>query len=217
MFTAAMEAVRYTAGGTHDVGLLASASWEIIGSLAFGAIIGALFSMYLRAIGREVTLMLVGICVLLSVAARALHFEPVLAALAAGLVVENVAPPEGDTLKLAVERGALPVLVIFFVAAGASLQLDALQTIGLVALAIAALRVFLAWSGAAIGSRAAGQRPPISNMLWMALVSQAGVTLGLTLIAAQEFPEWGASFQMLMVSLIDSVPEPGVLPPARTE
>lgn len=202
MFTAAMEAVRYVAGGSHDVGLLASASWEIIGSLAFGAIVGALFSMYLRGVGREVTLVLVGVCALLSVAARALHFEPVLSALAAGLVVENVAPPQGDMLKRAVERGALPVLVIFFVAAGASLQLDALETVGLVALAIAALRMFLAWGGSALGARVAGQAPPVSNLLWMSLISQAGVTLGLTLIAAQEFPEWGASFQTLMVSLI---------------
>ena len=202
MFTAAMEAVRFVAGGTQEVGLLASASWEIVGSLAFGAIIGALFSMYLRAVGREVTLVLVGVCTLLSVAARALHFEPVLAALAAGLVVENVAPPHGDTLKQAVERGALPVLVIFFVAAGASLQIDALETIGIVALIIAALRGALAYAGAAMGSRLSGQTPPVSNMLWMALVSQAGVTLGLTLIAAQEFPEWGAPFQTLMVSLI---------------
>lgn len=202
MFTVAMEALRYVAGGSHHVGLLASASWEIIGSLAFGAIIGALFSMYLRAVGREVTLVLVGVCALLSVAARALHFEPVLSALAAGLVVENVAPPQGDTLKRAVERGALPVLVIFFVAAGASLELDALETVGLVALAIAGLRMFLAWGGAALGARVAGQSPPVSNLLWMSLISQAGVTLGLTLIAAQEFPEWGASFQTLIVSLI---------------
>jgi Kef-type K+ transport system membrane component KefB len=202
MFTAAMEIVRFVAGGTQHVGLLASASWEIIGSLAFGAIVGALFSMYLRSIGREVTLVLIAVCALLSLAARALHFEPVLSALAAGLVVENVAPPQGDTLKRAVERGALPVLVIFFVAAGASLQLDALQTIGFVALLIAGLRILLAWAGASIGSRVAGQVPPVSDLLWMSLVSQAGVTLGLTLIAAQEFPEWGASFQTLMVSLI---------------
>ena len=202
MFTAAMEIVRFAAGGTQHVGLLASASWEIIGSLAFGAIVGALFSMYLRSIGREVTLVLIAVCALLSLAARTLHFEPVLSALAAGLVVENVAPPQGDTLKRAVERGALPVLVIFFVAAGASLQLDALQTIGLVALLIAGLRIWLAWAGASIGSRVAGQIPPVSNLLWMSLVSQAGVTLGLTLIAAREFPEWGRSFQTLMVSLI---------------
>jgi Kef-type K+ transport system membrane component KefB len=203
MFTVAMEVVRWTGGSSaHQVGLLASASWEIIGSLAFGAMVGALFSMYLRSIGREVTLVLVGVCLLLSIAARALHFEPVLAALAAGLVVENVAPPEGQVLKRAVERGALPVLVIFFVAAGASLQVDALATIGLVALAIAVLRGALAWGGAHLGSRMSGQEGPVSGLLWMSLVSQAGVTLGLTLIAAQEFPEWGVPFQTLMVALI---------------
>jgi Kef-type K+ transport system membrane component KefB len=202
MFTIAMEAVRFAAGGTQEVGVLASASWEIIGSLAFGAIIGALFSFYLRAIGREVTLVLVGVCALLSVSAKGLHFEPVLSALAAGLVVENIAPPQGDLLKRSVERGALPVLVIFFVAAGASLQLDALETIGLVALAIAAYRTALAWAGSAAGAKFAGQEPPVSNLLWMSLISQAGVTLGLTLIAAQEFPEWGTRLQTLMVSLI---------------
>ncbi|MEX2272733.1 MAG: cation:proton antiporter [Vicinamibacterales bacterium] len=203
MFTLAMELVRWTGGGSaQQVGLLAAASWEIIGSLAFGAIVGALFSFYLRSIGREVTLVLVGVCLLLSIAARALHFEPVLAALAAGLVVENVAPPEGDALKRAVERGALPVLVIFFVAAGASLQVDALATIGLVALAIAVLRGVLAWGGAHLGSRLSGQDGPVSSMLWMSLISQAGVTLGLTLIAAQEFPTWGVPFQTLMVALI---------------
>ncbi len=203
MFTVAMEIVRWTGGSaSQNVGLLASASWEIIGSLAFGAIVGALFSLYLRSIGREVTLVLVGVCLLLSIAARALHFEPVLAALAAGLVVENIAPPAGDALKRAVERGALPVLVIFFVAAGASLQVDALATIGIVALAIAVLRGVLAWGGAHFGARAAGQSAPVSNLLWMSLISQAGVTLGLTLIAAQEFPTWGVPFQTLMVALI---------------
>jgi hypothetical protein len=36
----------------------------------------------------------------------------------------------------------------------------------------------------------------------MGLVSQAGVTLGLTLIVAGEFPDWGAPVQTLMVALI---------------
>jgi hypothetical protein len=36
----------------------------------------------------------------------------------------------------------------------------------------------------------------------MGLVSQAGVTLGLTLIVAAEFPAWGATLQTLMVALI---------------
>ena len=52
------------------------------------------------------------------------------ATLAAGLVVENIAPPEGDELKVAIERSALPVLIVFFAAAGASLQLDVLAVLG---------------------------------------------------------------------------------------
>jgi hypothetical protein len=39
-------------------------------------------------------------------------------------------------------------------------------------------------------------------MVWMGLVSQAGVTLGLTLIIAGEYPTWGSMVQTLVVSLI---------------
>ena len=90
-----------------------------------------MFALYLRYVGREVTIALLGaVRRSLSQLGPRLHFEPLLAALAAGLVVENIAPPSGDALKDAVERGALPVLIVFFAAAGASLQLDALATIG---------------------------------------------------------------------------------------
>ena len=36
----------------------------------------------------------------------------------------------------------------------------------------------------------------------MGLVSQAGVTLGLTILVAREFPTWGLQVQSLMVALI---------------
>ena len=44
--------------------------------------------------------------------------------------------------------------------------------------------------------------PPIGDKVWMGMVSQAGVTLGLTLIIAGEYPTWGATVQTLVVSLI---------------
>ena len=113
-----------------------------------------------------------------------------MSALAAGLVVENVARSTGDLVKAGVERSALPVLVVFFAAAGTSLQVDALATLGWVAAALAGARM------AASGRRARGPdvRGPdrrASAGTWMALVSQAGVTLGLTFIVASEFPTWG--------------------------
>lgn len=207
MFTLAMQAVRWTLGAMpaeEDVSLLARLAWEIFGSFAFGAIIGSLFAFYLRLIGREVTIMLLALCVVLSQVGAAFHFEPLLAALAAGLVVENIAPPNGDALKDAVERGALPVLVVFFAAAGASLHLDALSSIGLIAVAVSAVRFAFVRAAGALGARVdvPGVPPEVSQLAWMGLVSQAGVTLGLTIIVSSEFPEWGARVQTLMVSLI---------------
>lgn len=202
IFTLVMQFVRFVFGGVHDVGLFVSLLWEIFGSFAFGAAAGALFALYLRHIGRELPVALIAFCALLATTGRVWHFEPLLAALAAGLVVENIAPPRGDRLKEAVERGALPVLVVFFATAGASLQLDALGVIGGVAIAVAALRMLLIWASTSVGVRYSGTPPAEGRLLWMGFISQAGVTLGLTLIVAGEFPTWGVTMQTLVVALI---------------
>jgi len=201
-FTLLMQLVRFAFGGSEDVGLFVRLSWEIFGSFAFGAAAGALFALYLRHVGRELAVALIAFCALVAVVGRAWHFEPLLAALAAGLVVENIAPPRGDRLKEAVERGALPVLVVFFAAAGAALQLDALSVIGVVALGLAALRMLLIWAATAAGVRYSGTPPAEGRLLWLGFVSQAGVTLGLAAIVAGEFPTWGVSMQTLVVALI---------------
>jgi hypothetical protein len=82
------------------------------------------------------------------------------------------------------------------------LQLDALATIGGVALAVSLLRTFLIWFSTRIGARWAGIPQPVAGLVWMGLVSQAGVTLGLTLLISAEFPEWGLPVQTLVVALI---------------
>jgi len=101
-----------------------------------------------------------------------------------------------------VEHSALPVLVIFFAAAGASLQVDALATIGGVAAALALVRLGLIRLGVFAGCRAGRLRDGTSELVWMGLVSQAGVTVGLTLIVAAQYPEWGGPVQTLILSLV---------------
>jgi Kef-type K+ transport system membrane component KefB len=202
VFALSLQFARWTLSSvTAEVGLGALLSWEIFGSLAFGGILGAAFAFYLRFVGREMTLALLGICGILAIVAPLLHFDLVLASLAAGLVVENVAPPEGDELRVAIERGALPVLIVFFAAAGASLQLDALAVIGGTALALAAVRLGLIRGLAEIAVRTAGLADTPARLVWMGLISQAGVTLGLATIVAGEFPEWGAPVKTLIVAL----------------
>jgi Kef-type K+ transport system membrane component KefB len=202
VFALALQYARWAlAAAPSGVGAGAEISWEILGSLAFGAIVGAGFAAYLRVVGREITLALLGVCALLAVVAPLLHFELILAALAAGLVVENVAPPQGEALRTAIERGALPVLVAFFAAAGASLQLDALAVMGTAALLLAAVRLGLIRGLSALAIRGARFADSPARYAWMGLVSQAGVTLGMATIVAAEFPDWGDRVRTLVVAL----------------
>ncbi len=201
-FALAMQFARWAVGGsTSDVSILVHLSWELLGSLAFGALVGGFFGLYLKYVGRELTLILLGLCALLAIAGAAFHMELILSALAAGLVVENIVSSEGNELKEAVERSALPVLIVFFAAAGASLQLDALATIGWLALALAALRLVLIRKATAFGTKLAGLTDIPDNLIWMGLISQAGVTLGLATIVATEFPDWGSEIRTLIVAL----------------
>jgi Kef-type K+ transport system membrane component KefB len=200
VFAVALQLARWTtAAEPARVGVGVQLSWEIIGSLAFGAIVGAAFAAYLRVVRREVTLALLAVCAILAIIAPLLRFELILASLAAGLVVENVAPPEGDELRIAIERGALPVLVAFFAAAGASLQLDALASVGLLAFLLATIRLLLIWGICRVVQRRAPMKH--GEGAWMGLISQAGVTLGLATIVASEFPGWGGRVRTLIIAL----------------
>jgi trehalose 6-phosphate synthase len=204
LYVACMEICRAVFGAQDRPPLffVASAAWEILGSLAFGAIVGSLFALYLRLVGRELTLVLIALCVIVSALAGQWHFEPLLAAVAAGVVVQNATASAGDVLRDAIERGAMPILVLFFAAAGASIHLEALATVGVAAVAISIVRlVFVRW-GSRLGARAAGVDSAESRLLWRALMTKAGVALGLGVLAAAEFPTWGARLQTLVVAVI---------------
>jgi trehalose-6-phosphate synthase/Kef-type K+ transport system membrane component KefB len=184
------------------VDILVRFAWEIGGAVAFGVLVGALFALYMRYIGREVTLVLLGACTLLSQVGSTQEFEPLLAAVAAGLVIENMAVAQGDTLRAAVQRGAPPVLVVFFAAVGSSLRLDALAAIGYVALALSLARIALIHSSLRVGWTLAGFDERVGKYAWTGLVSQAGITLGFASVVAAEFPGWGTEIQLLLVALI---------------
>ena len=195
--------VAFRDAGGADTAILVRFAWEIGGAVAFGVLVGALFALYMRYIGREVTLVLLGVCTVLSQVGSTQEFEPLLAAVAAGLVIENLAVAQGDTLRAAVQRGAPPVLVVFFAAVGASLRLDALAAIGYVALALSrgpARRSSTPACGS--GGALAGLDERLGKYAWTGLVSQAGITLGFASVVAAEFPGWGTQIQLLLVGLI---------------
>src|SRR5262249_8897239 len=159
LFSFGMQLARVTLaeGAAGDVNVLVRLAWEIGGAVGFSSLVGALFALYLRYIGRGVAVGRLArrrlasprpsappdltVCALLSQVGTTQRLEPLLAALVAGLVIENLAVAQGDVLKAALQRGALPVLVIFFVAVGSSLRLEALTNVGAVAVGLVAVRL----------------------------------------------------------------------------
>jgi trehalose 6-phosphate synthase len=204
LFSLAMQLARIalSEGAGPNVSIFVQLAWEIGGAAAFGCLAGALFALYLRYVAREVTLVLLGVCALLSQVGAAQRFEPLVAAVAAGLVIQNVAVPQGDALKVAIQRGALPVLVVFFVSVGTSLRLDALMATGFVSIALVAVRLALIRLGVAVGLRVSGIDRQNGVYVWTGLISQAGITVGLASVLAAEFPTWGSQVQMLLIALI---------------
>jgi trehalose 6-phosphate synthase len=187
-------------GAGEGIDLLVRFAWEIGGAIAFGALFGALFALYMRYVGREVTLVLLAVCGILSQVGSVQQFEPLLAAVAAGLVIENLATAQGDTLRAAVQRGGPPVLLVFFVAVGASLRLDALATVGVAAIGLSLARLTLVRAGTAAGVRLSGIDPAVGGNVWTGLISQAGITLGFVSVVATEFGGWGNQMQLLLVA-----------------
>jgi trehalose-6-phosphate synthase len=204
MFSISMQLARvvFGTGGGGGADVLARLAWEIGGAVAFGVLVGVLFALYLRYIGREITLVLLAVCAVLSQVGTTQQLQPLLAALAAGVVIENLAVAQGDTLRAAVRRGAPPVLVVFFVAVGASLRLDALIAIGLSAVGLSAVRLGFIRLGVSAGVKVSGLPESIGKYAWTGLVSQAGITLGFASIVATEFPGWGNQLQLLLIASI---------------
>ena len=204
LFSLFMQLARATFADSapDDVTMLVRLTWEIGGAVAFGCLVGALFALYLRYVGREVPLVLLVVCLLLSQVGMSQRVEPLLAAMAAGIVIANVSVAQGETLKAAIQSGALPLLVVFFVAVGTSLRLDTLAATGVTALALALIRVGLIWVGVRTGLRVSGVKDRAGEYVWTGLISQAGITLGLAASVATEFPTWGGQVQMLLVALI---------------
>jgi Kef-type K+ transport system membrane component KefB len=107
-----------------------------------------------------------------------------------GSVVANLARHHARPFH-AIEGIEWPFMILFFVLAGASLHVGALYGIGLVGLAYVVLRIIGRFVGAWAGGVISGAGPLIRRWMGMALMPQAGVALGMALVATQCCPDLG--------------------------
>lgn len=205
LFTVAMSGVSIAtgvAGEAHGAGMFLGLSKEIGGSILAGAILGAVLTLYVRYVKRELVLFAVVVVFASAAAAEALHFELLLSLVVAGFLFENVAPVRAEPLLRALESIATPVFVVFFALTAAELALGSFASLWPVVLILVLVRGGAVWGANRLGARVGQAEPVVERQGWTGLIPQAGITLGFAAIVAQDFPAIGAGLQALTVGVV---------------
>jgi len=121
--------------------------------------------------------------------------------LIAGFVVQNFTK-QGPVLMHSIEKTSGVVFILFFATAGAHLDLPLLGSLWPVAVALCAVRALATIGAHWFGARAAGDAPTVRKWGWASLISQAGLTLGLSVVVERTFPTFGPGFRSLVVATV---------------
>lgn len=177
-----------SAGGA-GAGLMAGLG-EVALALALGAGIGlpAAYATGRVRKGQPTLAEALGLVLLIAGLCLWLEVSFLLAGMAAGAVIVNLARHH-DRPFHEIERVSWPFLVLFFVLAGAALDPTALALAGPLGAAYVLLRIAGRGLGGWIGARLGGLGPRPARLIGLTLTPQAGVALGMALVAAEALPE----------------------------
>ena len=163
---------------------------EIVGAIILGFLAGVLLYFLLKFVRAEDKILEFALASLLLVVGVSMipGIDPILPAMVLGITVANLMPRESrGTFKL-VEKFSPPIYISFFVLAGAHMEFSRMAPwivvmIGVYVLCRGVGKIVGAWFGA----RRSGAPAVVRKYLGICLLPQAGVAIGLAILAGQQF------------------------------
>lgn len=143
-----------------------------------------------------VTAMLLGISGLCAI----FDVSPLLACMVFGAGYINLT--HDKELFKQVDNFTPPIMSMFFVVSGMSLDLSSIQTAGVIGLAYFFIRIIGKYAGTYFSSLAVGFSRPIRKYLGLALIPQAGVAIGLAFLGQRILP--GETGDLLLTIILSS-------------
>jgi Kef-type K+ transport system membrane component KefB len=177
------------------------ALWEVGGAVGLGLALGIPMAFLTGRIepGEPSLYEALGLVFLCGGLAIWLEVSFLLASMTLGATVANLARHHTRPFH-AIEGIEWPFLVLFFVLAGAALDIASLAEAGAWLIAYLALRV----AGRLVGAWLGGSLPPadrtVRRWMGMSLLPQAGVALGMALVASERLPEVGRVILPIVVA-----------------
>lgn len=201
VFALLIVVARAVDGADPGLHLLTDALVEIFGSMLLGCVIGvpAAYLTGRLSDGEPLRIEALGVVFLTAGCALWLDLSYLIAGMTAGAVIVNLARHHTMAFR-EIENLEWPFMIIFFILAGATLEPAALWAIGPVGLAYFVLRILGRIAGGWLGGLLA--RTPRRQRRWYgpALLPQAGVAIGMALMAAEYFPEHGDMITALAIA-----------------
>lgn len=136
-----------------------------------------------------------GVCTLLEV-------SPLLSCMVLGAVYINLT--KDKKMYHQIQNFTPPVMSLFFIVSGMSLDLGAVRTAGVIGVVYFIVRIAGKYLGTFVSCRLAGKSPEICKYLGFALIPQAGVAIGLAFMGERQLPEQMGTL-LLTVILSSSV------------
>lgn len=175
---------------------------HILGSIAAGVAVGVIFWIYVRRVGVKVGLFIFGASFVVAEAGGALHLDPLLVGLSAGLFLENVSPVSGHEVIRHTEPAAMPTFAVFFAVIGAEVHLQMFFAVAGYAALAALARGAGILAGARVGARLSRLEPDLARRIPAGMLPQAGIALGLANLVEEQFHPWGKGAATMILGTI---------------
>ena len=194
-FAASIAKVQLDAAATFSVfAAFVKPLIEISGSLLIGAVIGWLYIYFLKKIKAETELLIfvLGGIALCSGVCLVTHYSALLANMTFGAVITNFSKFNDKRITREIERFSPPIYLLFFIFAGARLNISAISKVGAISLVYFIMRIIGKVSGAYFGARISKAPEVISKYVGLGLLPQIGVAIALAIIVGRDFHQYGA-------------------------
>lgn len=175
---------------------------EVVSSLGIGFVLGIVLTLGCKWFtGRGNRISLAITLLFLSVfLANLLHASPLLTAMMLGATFGNTSS-KVDDLNGLLYFITPPIFTLFFVLSGAELNLNVLGVVGILGIIYVFFRVVGKIFGAWFGAKVTKADPVIAKYLGYTLIPQAGVAIGLSLIATQVLnPDMGSQIRAIILA-----------------
>ncbi len=180
---------------------------DIMGSLFLGIILGLGILFVLRKLHSKEDLFTVTLAGILACTglANILHLSIILSNMVFAVTMTNIYLLTTRKAIETVEKITPPIYIAFFVLAGAHLQIGMLPQMGFLGLIYILGRTLGLMGGAYTGATLAKADPNVRKYLGMAILSQAGVAVGLAILVGREFSGLGEVGNNLALLAINTI------------